>query len=91
MDDVVLKDVVARSSTVNRMTSFGAARPLEKRPFDAHPDPRSLGSSHACSLLFWDRELVTRGQRLRRYDDDLRILAVRQIDPALSEVTDTIR
>jgi nondiscriminating aspartyl-tRNA synthetase len=61
---------------------FVVGYPLAKRPFYTHPDPARPGSSNGFDLLFRGLELVTGGQRLHRYDDYLRVLAERGLDPA---------
>ena len=62
---------------------FVVGYPLAKRPFYTHPDPSRPGASNGFDLLFRGLELVTGGQRLHRYEDYLRVLAERHLDPAL--------
>lgn len=61
---------------------FVVGYPLAKRPFYTHPDPQRPGASNGFDLLFRGLELVTGGQRLHRYDDYLRVLVERGLDPA---------
>jgi nondiscriminating aspartyl-tRNA synthetase len=51
--------------------------PLAKRPFYTHPDPDDPARSRGFDLLYRGVEIVTGGQRLHRYDEYRRQLAVR--------------
>lgn len=54
--------------------------PTEKRPFYTHPDPDRPGFSRGFDLLFRGLEVVTGGQRLRRYEDYVAALTSRRLD-----------
>src|SRR5262249_25568115 len=51
------------------------------RPFYTHPDPQRPEFSNSFDLLFRGLELATGGQRLHRYEDYLKALEVRRLDP----------
>jgi len=53
---------------------FVTGYPMVKRPFYTHPDPARPEYSNSFDLLFRGTELVTGGQRLHRYEDDLAAL-----------------
>jgi nondiscriminating aspartyl-tRNA synthetase len=56
--------------------------PLVSKPFYTYPDPARPGYSYGFDLLFRGVEIVSGGQRLHRYEDYLKALAARGMDPA---------
>jgi len=56
--------------------------PLLTKPFYTYPDPDRPGYSYGFDLLFRGVEIVSGGQRLHRYEDYLKALASRGMDPA---------
>jgi nondiscriminating aspartyl-tRNA synthetase len=56
--------------------------PLLTKPFYTYPDPERPGYSYGFDLLFRGVEIVSGGQRLHRYEDYLKALASRGMDPA---------
>ena len=56
--------------------------PLLTKPFYTYPDPARPGYSYGFDLLFRGVEIVSGGQRLHRYEDYLKALASRGMDPA---------
>jgi nondiscriminating aspartyl-tRNA synthetase len=56
--------------------------PLLSKPFYTYPDPARPGYSYGFDLLFRGVEIVSGGQRLHRYEDYLKALASRGMDPA---------
>jgi nondiscriminating aspartyl-tRNA synthetase len=61
---------------------FVTGYPLSAKPFYTHPDPARPGYTNGFDLLFRGTEIVTGGQRLHRYEDYLKALAARGLDPA---------
>ena len=61
---------------------FVTGYPLTAKPFYTAPDPARPGYSSGFDLLFRGSEIVTGGQRLHRYEDYLKALAARGLDPA---------
>jgi len=61
---------------------FITGYPLHSKPFYTYPDPERPRSSYGFDLLFRGTEIVTGGQRLHRYEDYLKALASRGMDPA---------
>jgi nondiscriminating aspartyl-tRNA synthetase len=55
--------------------------PTQKRAFYTHPEPDRPEYSNSFDLLFRGLELATGGQRLHRYDDYIRSLESRGMDP----------
>ena len=64
---------------------FVTGYPMRKRPFYTHPQPSDPTWSNSFDLLFRGLELVTGGQRLRRYEDYLAALAARGESPEAYE------
>jgi len=60
---------------------FVIGYPMAKRPFYTHPDPERPEYSNSFDLLFRGLEIVTGGQRLHRYQDNLDALQARGADP----------
>jgi nondiscriminating aspartyl-tRNA synthetase len=61
---------------------FVTGYPLSSKPFYTYPDLARPGYSNGFDLLFRGTEIVTGGQRLHRYEDYLKALAARGLDPA---------
>jgi nondiscriminating aspartyl-tRNA synthetase len=55
--------------------------PTQKRAFYTHPEPDRPEYSNSFDLLFRGLELATGGQRLHRYDDYIKALEGRGMDP----------
>jgi nondiscriminating aspartyl-tRNA synthetase len=60
---------------------FVTGYPLTSKPFYTYPDLARPGYSNGFDLLFRGTEIVTGGQRLHRYEDYLKALAARGLDP----------
>ncbi|HKU59142.1 MAG TPA: amino acid--tRNA ligase-related protein [Gaiellaceae bacterium] len=66
--------------------------PTAKRPFYTHPDPERPEWSNGFDLLYRGLEIVTGGQRLHLYADNVAALRDRGLDPAaFSTYLDTFR
>jgi len=61
---------------------FITGYPLHSKPFYTYADPERPRYSYGFDLLFRGTEIVTGGQRLHRYEDYLKALAARGMDPA---------
>lgn len=57
--------------------------PMSKRPFYTFEDPEQPGYSRSFDLIFRGLEVSTGGQRLHHYDDLVRSLEARGMDPKL--------
>jgi nondiscriminating aspartyl-tRNA synthetase len=60
---------------------FVTGYPMVKRPFYTHPEPRRPEYSNSFDLIFRGMELVTGGQRLHRYEDYMKAVAEKGLDP----------
>jgi nondiscriminating aspartyl-tRNA synthetase len=60
---------------------FVVGYPMVKRPFYTHPEPGRPEYSNSFDLIFRGMELVTGGQRLHRYEDYMRAVAEKGLDP----------
>src|ERR1035437_1461144 len=61
---------------------FVVGYPMAKRPFYTYPNPEKPEFSNSFDLLFNGLELVTGGQRLHLYEDYLKALSKRGMQPA---------
>lgn len=59
--------------------------PVSKRPFYTYEDEADPGFTKSFDLLFRGVEITTGGQRLHRYDDYIKKLEAKNLDPALFE------
>jgi nondiscriminating aspartyl-tRNA synthetase len=60
---------------------FVTGYPMVKRPFYTHPEPGRPEYSNSFDLIFRGMELVTGGQRLHRYEEYMKAVAEKGLDP----------